>query len=93
MHKPPVKSAIESAASAPKKLSFATFESYSACKGYRYPATQECIDTIRDAGYDLHVHECVVIHQSPPMDLIWTVARPPNVFRTVTPLPELSRPT
>ena len=53
---------------------------------------QKCIDTIRDAGYDLPVHERVVIHQSPSTELLWTVARPPIVFGTVTPLPELCRP-
>ena len=92
MNKPPVRSAIKTATSARKKLYFATFERYSACKGYRYPATQECIDFMTDAGYNLPAHERVVIHPSPPMDLCWTVARPPIVFGAVNPLPALSRP-
>ena len=54
---------------------------------------RKCIDTIRDAGYDFPVHERVVIHQSPSTDFLWTVARPPIVFGTITPLSELNRPT
>ena len=61
MHKPPVRSSLKSTCSMRQKLSFATFERYSACKGYRYPATQNCIDTITDGGYDLPAHERVVI--------------------------------
>ena len=48
MHKPPIRYSIKSADSTKKKLSFATFEQYSACKGYRYPTMQNCIDTITD---------------------------------------------
>ena len=42
-------------------------------------------------GYSLSAHERVVIRQAPPLDLHWTVARPPIVFGTVVPLPELHR--
>ena len=45
-----------------------------------------------DGGYDISAHEHVVIRQAPPpLDLHWTVARPPIVFGTVEPLPELHR--
>ena len=40
MHKPPRKSSLYSGSSTKKKLSFATFQQYDVCKGYRYPATQ-----------------------------------------------------
>ena len=91
MHKPPVKSAFKSRSSANKKLSFATFEKYSACKGYRYPASQACIDTIVDGGYDLSAHERVVIRQPPAPGLHWTVTQPPIVFGTVNSSLELLR--
>ena len=91
MHKAPVRSSLKSSNSTSKKLSFATFEKYSACKGYRYPATQNCIDTIVDGGYNLSAHERVVIRQPPALDLRWTVARPPIVFGTVNLSPELHR--
>ena len=70
MHRPPVRSSLKSATTVRKKLSFATFEQYSACKGYRYPASQNCIDTIMDGGYDLSAHERVVIRQAPPLTCI-----------------------
>lgn len=85
MHKPPVKSSLKSAPSCRKKLSFATFQNYPVCKGYQYPATQNCIDDVQDAGYVLNQHERVIIHSPPAPELRWTVATPPICFGTVPP--------
>ena len=60
MHKPPRKSSLYSGSSTKKKLSFATFQQYDVCKGYRYPATQHCVDTLVDAGYSFKDHEKVI---------------------------------
>ena len=84
MHKPPAKSSIRSGSSLRENLSFATFQQYPACKGYRYPATQKCIDTIQDAGYVVSPHERVIIRSSPVPELRWTVANPPICFGTVS---------
>jgi hypothetical protein len=66
-----------------KKLSFATFQTYNACKGYCYPVSQACIDATNDAGYDIHPRERVVVHPPPASELQWTVATPSIIFGTV----------
>ena len=91
MHKPPGRSSIKSADSAKKKFSFATFEQYTTCTGYRYPATQNRIDTVLDGGYEVPAQECVIIPQPAQVDFQWTVARPPIVFGIVAPLPNSDR--
>ena len=90
MHKPPSKSSFRSSGSVQKKISFATFQSYDACKGYRYPATQDCIDTVSDAGYVVSANERLIIRPSPPANLQWTVASPSIVFGSVDP-PRIQR--
>ena len=83
MHKPPVKSAIRSANPTRKRLSFATFQNYDVCKGYRYSATQNCLELASLSGYDLLPKEHVVIHPPPPVELQWMVASPSITFGTV----------
>ena len=83
MHSKPSKSSVRSSHSNAKKLSFSMFQNYSACRGYRYPATQNCIQTAEDAGYTLPAHERVVIHPSLPAKLWWTSMRPSIYFGTV----------
>ncbi|XP_073360204.1 uncharacterized protein [Aegilops tauschii subsp. strangulata] len=80
MHNPPAKSALKSGSSVRKKLSFATFQNYSVCKGYRYHASADCIVASEDAGYHITAAERVVIHPPKPIDLQWTVASPPIIF-------------
>lgn len=92
MHRPPPKPAIRSGSSVHKKLSFATFQNYEACRGYRYPATQNCIETASIAGYDPPSRERVVIHPPSPVELQWMMASPPITFGIVQPLPGLSSP-
>ena len=57
MKKPPAKSSPKTSLGAKKKLRFATFINYEACKGYHYPASsQDCL-TIREAGYVVNSDE------------------------------------
>lgn len=86
MHKPPVKFSTKSGSSARKKLSFATFQNYNVCMGYRYPATADCIVTTKIADYNIPANERVVIHPPPPADFQWTMASPPIIFGTVSSL-------
>ena len=74
---------VRSSHSNAKKLSFSIFQKYHACRGYRYSATQNCIQTAEDAGYTLPAHERVVIHPSLPSELWWTSTRPSISFGTV----------
>ena len=67
-----------------KRLSFATFQNYDVCKGYRYHASADCIAATESAGYELPARERVVIHPPPPEKLNWTLASPPIVFGTVS---------
>ena len=83
MHSKPSKSSVRSTRSIGKKLSFAIFQNYPACRGYRYPATQNCIQTAKDAGYSIPRHERVVIHPTLPVNLRWTSTRPSISFGTV----------
>ena len=82
MHKPPSKSSLRSGSSTRKKISFATFQQYPACKGYRYPATQLCVDTVSEAGYELNPSEKVIMPSPPASNLQWTVETPPISFGT-----------
>ena len=90
MHSRPSKSSFKSSNSVGKKLSFAVFQNYNACRGYRYPATENCIQTTEDAGYSIPPHERVVIHPAPPVSLRWTSTRPSILFGTVQDLLPLS---
>lgn len=90
MHKPPAKSSLKYGSSCRKKLSFATFQNYPACKGYRYPATQSCIHTIENAGYDVSPRERVIIHPPSAPEVRWTVATPLICFGMVPPPSPLS---
>ena len=65
MHKPPTKSSLHSGSVSTKKISFATFQQYDVCKGYRYPSTQHYVDTLVDAGYSFNARERVIL-PSPP---------------------------
>lgn len=84
MHKPPSKSAIKSALFVRKKFSFATFHQYDICKGYRYPASQSCVDTILDARYNLPPREQVTIHPPLVANLQWMVVSPSITFGTIS---------
>ena len=84
MHKPPSKLAFKSRSSIQKKLSFATFQQYDACKGYRYHATAGCIRDIGSAGYEISDREREEIPPPQSDVLNWTVASPPIIFGTVS---------
>ena len=83
MHSRPSKSSFKSSSSVGKKLSFAVFQNYNACRGYRYPATENCIRTTEDAVYSIPPHERVVIHPMSSVSLRWTSGRPSILFGTV----------
>ena len=83
MHKRPSKSSFKSAHAVRKKASFAVFQNYTACRGYRFPAFENCIQTIQDVGYSIPPHERVVIRPTLPANLQWTSMRPSISFGTV----------
>ena len=72
MEKSPSKSAIKSPASKNKKVKFATFMNYEACKGYRFLPTGRDTQTILEAGYSFsrheisHLHVNTSVHDRPP---------------------------
>ena len=69
MDKPLAKYSVRSSSSLRKNLSFATFQQYPACKGYRYPATQPLVDAVLEARYVVNPQEKVILPPPPVIDL------------------------
>ena len=94
MHKPPVKSALKrSQKISQKKASFATFQAYDACKGYKCPVSQEQFEAFSEAGYSFQPSELVVQPPPAPVQLRWTSSSPPitfGSFHSVQPIPSVS---